>query len=103
MNTNFPDKISTDGKELWDWAARLGDHIHRQHRISELVASIRDLEPRCGTCRHWMKRGDCPKEDGVSKGPSMNSPSCDKHTETGWVTVLREERRAELAALKGEK
>lgn len=96
--------ISPDGREVWDWAAKMSQHIHRQAKIRELQAGIRDLQPRCGTCYLWMKSGMCPREtrnaNGRRVGPSMSGYPCEKHDEESWVTKLREGRRAEIAALE---
>lgn len=103
----LPQNISSDGREIWDWAKRLGEATARQHQISELRKGIRDLRPSCGTCCHWMHTNDCPREGFIGwkkkQGPSMSALPCEKHIETNWVTKLRKEREkaiSDLIALK---
>ena len=40
------------------------------------------IERRCGTCEHWMKKPDCPREKGVGGGggPSRSGIPCEKYT-----------------------
>ena len=110
MKTNsnppsLPEQISSDGREIWDWAGKLATWSIRQDKIRELKQGIRDLEPRCGTCQFWMQSCNCPREknvNGYSRGPSMSGPPCSKHVEDNWTTELREKRKAELNALLAE-
>lgn len=102
-NLLLPEKVSSDGREVWAWAGRMSNEIHRRAKVIQLNDSIRDLSPRCGTCFLWMKSRECPREKpnmtGYRQGPSMNGVACEKFTETEWVTKLREERKAELATI----
>ncbi len=46
---------------------------------------------KCGNCKHWMKKSDCPLEEKVK--PSMSYPSCDKYIFDDW------EKRLEVARI----
>lgn len=40
-------------------------------------------QPKCGSCRHWMKKPTCPRERGMMVGgPSAGGSPCDKFTGT---------------------
>jgi hypothetical protein len=98
----LPCEISPDGGEIWDWASRFSEHIHRQARIRELAADI--ARSGCGDCKNWMKSRECPKEhnvNGYSRGPSRNAPICSLFVEEPRTAELRQKRRDELARLLG--
>jgi hypothetical protein len=46
---------------------------------------------KCGTCCHWMKKSDCPKETKGMK-PSAGMWACDNYSEEPWFTKLMIER-----------
>jgi len=48
---------------------------------------------KCGTCYHWMKKSDCPRE-AVTK-PSASSWACGKYQEELWYTELKLRRLKE--------
>jgi hypothetical protein len=85
---------------------RASDAIHRQAKIRDLRREIRN-PPTCGTCQHWMKSRECPRQKpsmrGYSKGPSSTELPCHKFSETQTATDLRNARRAALAELEGAK
>lgn len=97
----LPTQVSPDGREIWDWAAKLSEHTQRQGKIRQLKAEI--AKPlRCGDCYWWMKSRDCPREvnvNGRNRGPSMNDWPCSKMQETKESAGLRERRKTELEKL----
>lgn len=99
----LPRNISSDGREIWDWAAKLSAHTQRVHQIAQLRRDIAEIGTKCGDCWHWMKSSSCPRESrnnaGRRVGPSMNGPKCFKFEEESWQTKRREELKAKLAAL----
>jgi hypothetical protein len=102
---NIPSDISADGREVWDWASKFSEHVHRQDEIRRLSSDLARRGNRCGDCAKWMKSRACPKEQnigGMSRGPSSDSPKCGQFLESGTATKRREEITAKLAALKQE-
>ena len=76
----LPAEISPDGREIWDWAAKLSDIAQRRDDAHKLAIRIRNMETTCGSCSRWMTRS-CPGErhdnkKGRSVGPSSMSPKC---------------------------
>jgi len=98
----LPTQVSPDGREIWDWAAKLSEHTQRLAKVQQLKAEI--AKPlRCGDCYWWMKSRDCPRErnvNGRNRGPSMNDWPCGKMQETADSIERREKHKAELAALQ---
>ena len=97
----LPREVSPDGREIWDWAAKLSDAVHRADRARNLRADIAGIQRKCGSCTMWMTR-TCPKErnvNGRSQGPSMNAPICGRFTMKASSAELLEKWRTELAAL----
>lgn len=69
----LPAQISGDGREIWEWAGKLSDHVQRQDRIRKLTIQIAKVGTTCGDCDKWMKSKECPREHnvkGYSRGPS---------------------------------
>lgn len=99
----LPQHVSSDGREIWDWAAKFSAHVHRQDEIARLNRDIAAIGTKCGDCWHWMKSGSCPRETrnsaGRRVGPSMNGPKCSKFEEEPWQTKRRDELKAKVAAL----
>lgn len=98
----LPATISPNGKEVWDWAAKFSEHVHRQDKIHKLKAEIA-APLRCGDCYWWMKSRDCPREVNVNgryRGPSAGDTPCAKMQETKQSIDLRDERRAALRKLE---
>lgn len=86
---------------IFDWAIYVSHEINRKHRIRELTQQVDSV--RCGDCTKWMCSRLCPRErniDGRNHGPSCNGEICDQFVEKDTYKKLREERRAELEALK---
>lgn len=102
-----PQEVSSDGRELWDWAIDLFAHIHRQHKARELTDKISRAKRVCGSCSNWMTRR-CPRErpnntTGRSEGPSMNARRCADHFALKPIDAkLIGEWEVELVALTGE-
>jgi hypothetical protein len=100
----LPQNISSDGSEIWDWAAKASDHIHRQAKIRELRSRIGDLGRACGSCSKWMLPS-CPLEKpdnraGRSRGPHMNYPKCEQFTMSWPSQKVKDELLAELNVLE---
>ena len=93
--------MSTDGREVWDWADKLSRVTALQHRARELSQAIRSAETTCGSCDLWMTPS-CPRErhsnqTGRWTGPSMGTIKCDKFVMKAWDAKNVEGLRAELA------
>jgi hypothetical protein len=102
----LPSHVSSDGREIWDWAAKLSAHTQRVHKLRQLQADIASIGKRCGDCDKWMKSRECPAEknvNGFSRGPSCNGFICKAFVECRYATARREELRAELASLESSK
>lgn len=99
----LPQQVSSDAREVWDWAARFSDHVHRLDKIRTLRAQIAAVGLTCGDCDNWMKSRQCPKEwndNGRQRGPSMAAPRCGQFVLDRFAAKLRDERQLELSALK---
>ena len=46
---------------------------------------------KCGDCKNWMKKSDCPLEEQGK--PSMSHPPCNKYIFDDW------EKRLEMARI----
>jgi hypothetical protein len=110
---SLPSEVSPDGREIWDWAGKMSEHIQRLARIKELREAIRKCGKECGDCDKWMKSSECPRErpgtgkrSGYSVGPSCGAPVCAEYVEKPWTTQRRAELTRELESLlpnkKGE-
>lgn len=101
----LPQQISNDGREVWDWAAKVSDTIHRRARISELRQNIAELGSRCGSCRLWMT-DECPREQllptGRKSGPSMMDAKCQRFAITSNGVSRVETLTAELKQLESK-
>jgi hypothetical protein len=98
----LPREISSDGREIWDWAAKLGEQAQRARKIRQLRADLARTGNRCGDCYNWMKSRLCPREanvNGRNRGPSGDAPICGKFIITKTATERRERLTAELSAL----
>lgn len=98
-----PTEISPDGREVWDWAARLSEHTQRLQRRREVWAAIVEGESTCGSCRKWMT-GACPRERqdnrlGHKVGPSCKASKCDQFDMNKWDSDRLDGLRAEYAGL----
>lgn len=86
----LPSDMSSDGREIWDWAAKLSEHTQLLHERRTLNAQILAARTQCGSCEDWMTR-QCPREKhsnqtGRSTGPSSLTIKCvqfrmTRHTE----------------------
>lgn len=70
-----PQEISSDGREVWDWALRLSEYTQRIQRARELRKAISDCENTCGSCTKWMTDA-CPRESRDRLGRKVGGPSC---------------------------
>lgn len=102
----IPGTISADGSELWEWAGRASQFIHREIRAKELRAEILKCGTECGNCSKWMKSRECPRERpgtgsraGFSVGPSMTDYICSQFIEAPTATAHRERLKAELQSI----
>ena len=50
----LPREVSPDGREIWDWAAKLSDAVHRADRARNLRADIAGIQRKCGSGTRWM-------------------------------------------------
>lgn len=99
----LPKTVSNDGREIWDWAGRLGEWTARQHRKQELRRAILQSK-ECGSCDFWMT-SSCPREKhdnrlGRSVGPSCRGAICEKFSMKSWDVERVEKLQAELASLE---
>lgn len=97
----LPAEISPDGREIWDWASRLSDAVHRADEAKRLAQQIRNAETQCGGCEFWMTRS-CPRErhdniKGRSSGPSSQALKCSQFVMTRATAAGLEAARAQLA------
>jgi hypothetical protein len=100
----IPTQISRNGKEVWDWASKFSDAVHRADRIRMLKRKIALRE--CGDCALWMTKA-CPRErhdnaKGHSVGPSMKEIPCVLFLDAPDKAALRDEWRARLLAEEAE-
>jgi hypothetical protein len=95
----LPQEISTNGQELWDWAARFSDYTQLLHRSHEVWNAIVAGENTCGSCSKWMTDA-CPREvqdnrRGHKVGPSCKAVKCNEFAMSQWdgkrIAGLREE------------
>lgn len=101
----LPRNISPDGREIWDWAAKLSQHTQRLHQMRLLQHDITEIGRGCGHCDKWMKSRVCPRErnvNGRNHGPSMKDPVCSQYVEKASSTNRREELKAKLDLLQEE-
>lgn len=95
----LPQAISNDGREVFDWANRMGDHIAKEHRRREVWAAIVSSTTTCGSCSKWMTNA-CPREvqdnrRGHKVGPSCQATKCSEFSMSSYdakrVQGLRDE------------
>lgn len=104
---SLSDRISNDGQEIWDWAAKLGGWAERQQQKRDLRQKIVNMQNECGSCRHWMTRA-CPREKhnnqtGRSVGPSSRAMKCAEFSMNASDAAQLAKAQAKLEALqKGE-
>lgn len=99
----LPKNISSNGQEIWDWAANLKNEIHRRDKVRRLHELIWGANNKCGSCRLWMTK-QCPREThdnriGRRRGPSCDAPKCSAFVMTAHSAENIDEWRAELVAL----
>lgn len=102
----LPTEISSDGREIWDWAARVAkyDGLIRQER--HLLNQIHATANKCGSCTKWMTR-ECGREvhdnkTGRWKGPHMNEHICRQFTISSHATTLSDTWTAELVDVRAK-
>lgn len=84
MDPRPPEKMSSDGREVWDWADRLSAHTQLLHDRRVLSQQIHNTKTQCGSCSKWMTDA-CPRESqdnirGHKIGPSCQAVKCDQFT-----------------------
>jgi hypothetical protein len=99
----LPEHVSNDGREIWDWAGRLGEWTARNQRRRDLQTAIVKIQSTCGSCELWMTPS-CPREQhnnktGQWQGPSMNGAICGKFAMKSWDAKRLEELKSELNRL----
>jgi hypothetical protein len=102
----LPQEISTDGREVFDWANRMSDHMQRVARSREVWKAIVDGESQCGSCSKWMT-GACPPERqdnrlGCKVGPSCQAIKCDQFAMNAYDRKRIDGLRAEHASLNAK-
>lgn len=98
----LPEKVSIDGREIWDWAGKMAEHMNRQAKMSELRTQLSQVGTVCGDCCKWMHSNSCPRETNVNgrrRGPSMNAPICNQYVEKQSSSEWRVELQKRLYAL----
>ena len=101
----LPQHISNDGREVWDWASRLSDQVHRQDEIRRTRSDLSRIGTRCGDCSHWMKSRQCPREQNIGgrrTGPSCEGLVCSDFALDHFAAKRRDELTEKLAALSQE-
>jgi hypothetical protein len=100
----IPQDISSDGREIFDWAANIGNAVAKQQKINELKNAIHK-PATCGACDKWMCSSLCPREvhqkSGRYVGPSMNDSICNQFQEKAYDTERRKKLKEELDKLLG--
>lgn len=97
----LPEKVSNDGREIWEWAGKMSEYLYRQTRSIELREQISCIG-KCGDCCKWMTKS-CPREINVKgrlKGPSMNAIICNQYIEKQISSELRNELQKQLETLR---
>lgn len=102
----LPEQISPDGREIWDWAGKLSEHVHRLDEIRRLTADINRIQLECGSCEKWMTKS-CPKEKldsrtGRKSGPSGGTYKCNEFVMNSWATELMQKWQRELNELRSK-
>lgn len=98
----LPRAISSNGSEIWDWAAAFSAYTQRRHKIAELTRDIAGIGTRCGDCDKWMKSRQCPKEynvNGRNRGPSCNDHKCSQFIEATSASTRRTDLQKQLTEI----
>ncbi len=98
----LPEHVSANGQEIWGWAHRMSEAMHRVHKIRDLQNGIARVGTRCGDCDKWMKSSQCPAEknvNGMSRGPSSEAFKCSQFVETATASKRRVDLTEELAQI----
>lgn len=99
----LPNRVSSDGREIWDWAARFSQHMHRLDEARRLRSEVATVE--CGGCTKWMKSRACPRErnvNGWNRGPSSRDRICGQFVETRSSAERRAANTEKLAEIEAE-
>jgi hypothetical protein len=97
-----PQHISSNGQEIWDWAAKLAQVSSLLEEKRQLTRKIEDIGRRCGSCHFWMTE-KCPHEKNVNgrkSGPSMSDRVCGKFEMKAHSRELQTEWRAKLKQIE---
>ena len=99
-----PAECSPDGREIWDWAGRLGARVAAVDELARLQRQAHTARTTCGSCQTWMTRR-CPREvhdnrKGRSQGPSSMSVKCDSFAMTTSAAASVTRAESEIAALQ---
>lgn len=54
--------IRDEFNEIIDGLCMFGDLVHKQAEINQLRRQNEKSKKECGSCYHWMKTSQCPKE-----------------------------------------
>lgn len=102
MSLQPPKEVSSNGQEIWDWAARLGNAVQAAAKIKDTRAQANRMERECGSCTKWMSSSECPREVNVrgrNQGPSCASMKCGEFQMEPRIKTLIDKLRAEADAL----
>jgi hypothetical protein len=84
---------------MWDVIDALAEEVARVNKITEARHRLDDLKPRCGSCKKWMIKDYCKREESGHK-VTCSERICNDYEEQGYVEKLRKELRDEIQALK---
>lgn len=84
-----------EANALFDACHKFSDIIHTQARIQEINRAV--LRWKCGDCRHWMIKAQCPYE--AQRVVTSGDPTCGKFVVTGSSAKWRQDMLKECADL----
>jgi len=101
-----PGRVSPDGREIWDWAAKLGQQTALLQKRRDLQKQISSVQGKCGSCTAWLTRA-CPRrthsnKTGRNSDPGMNMPACHQFVMTQSSMDMIERWQHELAEVRAK-
>jgi hypothetical protein len=99
----LPKEISSDGREVFDWADRMSDHVQKLQRRRDVWGAILEGTTTCGSCVKWMTDA-CPREvqdnrRGHKVGPSCKAVKCNEFAMSSYDEKRIQGLRDEYATL----
>ena len=61
---------------------RFGEFVQKKAEANEIIGKITKMENECGSCYHWMKTSQCPRE--AHHKVSCGERKCDKFQMDNW-------------------